>query len=164
VNVTLFSWGGENYEQSLVVNAALVGLPMKRDGRSDSRTAAAFKDDGKFPTEQVKSFAHANQTESMPSVLDIRSETDSVVRDLEVNFVKTSNNLDVGIFRATMFGDVVQCFLDDSKRQSATSSDQSFDIGGWQRMRTTFPFTLLSASFSANENLRVIGFSSKEVL
>jgi len=51
----------------------------------------------------------------MPSVLDIRIETDTVVRDFEVNFVGTSNNLDVGIFRVTMFGDVVQRFLDDSK-------------------------------------------------
>jgi hypothetical protein len=97
---------------------------MKGDSRFDSRTAAAFRDDGKFPTDQVKSFAHTNQTESMPSVLDIRNETDSVVRDLEVNFVGTSNNLDVDIFRVTMFGDVVQCFLDDSKRQSATSADR----------------------------------------
>jgi hypothetical protein len=145
---------------------------MKRDGRSDSRTAAAFKDDGKFPTEQVKSFAHANQTESMPSVLDIRSETDSVVRDLEVNFVGTSNNL-VGIFRATMFGDVVQCFLDDSKRQSATSSDQSFDIGGWQRMRTTFPFTLLSGIILSQREFAgdriqlkgslVIGYAARQI-
>jgi hypothetical protein len=80
---------------------------MKKDGRFDSRTAVAFRDDGKFPAEQIKSLAHANQTESMPSVFYIRSETDSVVRNLEVKFVGTSNKLDVDIFCVTMFGDVV---------------------------------------------------------
>ena len=89
---------------------------MKRDSRFDPRTPAAFRDDGKFPTNQVKSFPHTNQSESMPFFLGTRSEADSVVRDLQVNFVGTSNNLDVDIFGVTMFGDVVQCFLDDSKK------------------------------------------------
>ena len=97
---------------------------MKRDSRFDSRTAASFRDNFKIPTDQVKSFAHANQSESMPIARGSRGEADSVVRDLEMNFVGSSDDIDFNIFGVTMLGDVMQCFLHDSKQAERDVSGQ----------------------------------------
>jgi len=48
--------------------------------------------------------------------LGSRREADSVVRNLEMNFVASSDDIDFNVFGVTMFGDVMQCLLQDSKQ------------------------------------------------
>jgi len=74
------------------------GSPMKRDSRFDSCTAASFRDNGKIPPDEMESFAHTNQSESMFFALGSRSEANSVVRDLEMNFVAISDDIDDNVF------------------------------------------------------------------
>jgi hypothetical protein len=52
----------------------------------------------------------------MPFVVGIRSEADSVVRDRQMKFVGSSNDIDFDVFGVGMIGDVMQRFLYDSKQ------------------------------------------------
>jgi len=112
----VFGWGGATTNNLSSQMQPEQGSPMKRDSRFDSCTAASFRDNGKIPPDEMESFAHTNQSESMFFALGSRSEANSVVRDLEINFVAISDDIDDNVFSVAMFGDVMQCFLQDSKQ------------------------------------------------
>jgi hypothetical protein len=88
---------------------------MRRNSRFNSRTEARFRNDCKFSPDEAESFAHTDQAEPWPYALPIRSETNSVVRNLEMNFAQRLNKFDLHLGGVTVFGNISQRFLNNSK-------------------------------------------------
>lgn len=86
------------------------------DCRFDARATAEFGVDREFPTDQMKSFAHADQSESGSSRGGVWSEADSVIGDTEMNGFRSCMHLYIDPCGSTMFRDVVQRLLHDPKQ------------------------------------------------